>query len=173
MSAYILLLDTSGSMYGEAGEKILGLNCAVSNFVDGLKTIAPEPQLAIVTFGGPPSVQDFIPAGLVSLKTYEAKGSGYFDDALEIAASLSGSADVVAIVLMSDGALPFYDYSKIPEGYPLYAVAIGIDADYDQLERFTDNPDTVLPPYAANDLAGFALTRNHVSVDFSKFHQKE
>ena len=177
MSAtFILLLDTSGSMFGEEGEKTLALNLAVDNLQVGLRNLLPEPKVAIITFGKSPVLQDFVPISQISPKTYEAQGKTLLTEAVRLASSLSSgsfsqasqapqtsqvsqaSNEESITILVSDGAPNDGDFSKIPLAGQKYAIAIGIDADYEQLARFTQNPNRVMPPHEAGHLPAYALT---------------
>lgn len=163
--SFLLLLDTSGSMYGQKGEKIFGLNQAVTNLLEGLKTSAPEGKLALITFGRKTVFTDFAPVSQITHTTYEAGGKSLFDEALSLADTVSASApssDEMITILISDGILRgnlSKIKTKIKLAGPAYAIAIGIDADYEQLAQFTESPSRVLPPHAAGDLAGYVLQR--------------
>ena len=157
---FILLLDTSGSMYGEAGEKILGLNQAVANILDGLRAIVPEPRLTTITFGGSPVVQDFTSVG-VTPETYEARGRDCLVEAVSLAAEIAAQKDEpVVTVLLTDGAINNPKiFANNPQLGPIYTIGIGVDADYEQLARFTGSAETVFPPYEAEGLPGYALAK--------------
>ena len=154
---FLLLLDTSGSMYGENGEKILGLNQAFTNFMDGLRGILPEPRLAVITYGGSSTMHDFHHISQIAPKTYEARGRSPLSEATALAADIV-TKNVITI-LISDGAADDSDYTKISLKGPVYAIAVGADADHEQLARFTGSPKRVLPPHAASDLPGYALQK--------------
>ena len=154
---FLLLLDTSGSMYGEKGEKILGLNKAFENLLDGTRSLLPEPRLAIITFGESTSLQDFQYISQIAPKTYEARGKSPLTEAAALAAGIT-TKNIISI-LISDGAPNDSDYTKIKLEGPAYAIAIGADADFEQLARFTGSAKRVLPPHAARDLPAYALQK--------------
>lgn len=154
---FLLLLDISGSMYGENGEKILGMNQAVESFIEGAKEIIPEPLLAIITFGETIKMQDFYPLSQIAPKTYKAAGKSPLSEAVKLAGN-TATKDTITI-LISDGAFNDSDYIKIPLLGEKYAIGIGADADHEQLSRFTGSTQSVLPPHTAADLPGYALAR--------------
>lgn len=141
---FILLLDTSGSMYGEQGEKILALNLAVSGLFEGFLRMSPEPNIAIITFGGTAQLRDFSPASEIPQHAYEARGTTPLTEALALAEPLD--ALNVTTILLSDGAADDNEFSALRLQGDAYAIAIGADADYEQLARFTRNPAHVFSP---------------------------
>lgn len=154
--SFLLILDISGSMYGEMGEKIMSLNQVVDNLKDGLKIIKPEPTLAVITYGEVVNLENnFIPISQIPSKIYEARGKSQLTEAVRLASSIT-TEDVITI-LISDGNTLDSSYSRIPLKGHVYA--IGLDADYEQLARFTGSNNRVLPPYAANDLPGYVLQK--------------
>ena len=159
--SFLLMLDTSGSMYGECGEKIHSLNTAAAEFLEALKAVLPEPELAVITFGGPPSLQNFAPVSQITLKTCEAGGKTPLTEAVVLAAGLFQNIDSnnLITVLISDGAPDDGDFRKTPLPGLVYALSIGLDADYEQLSRFTGSSSRVLPPHEARSLPGYALQK--------------
>ena len=152
---FLLIFDASGSMHGKWGEKIESANQAASNLLEGLKTLVPEPELAIITFGDVTDMQDFTPVSQIRLETYKAQGKSPLDTAATLASAIA-SRDVIT-VLISDGTPGENFLLKTPLDGPAYAIAIGADADKEMLARFTGNDTRVLPPYAAFDFPGYAL----------------
>ena len=154
MEKVLLLLDTSGSMYGE---KITALDYAARRFISGLGSIAlpTEPSVAVITFGGKPVESPFHPLGQFSLTCFEAKGETRLSEALSRAAVLAAPGTMC--VLISDGLAMDGDFSKIRFACPTYAIAIGYDADICVLSRFTGASEKVFPPYEAEMLPGYFM----------------
>ena len=154
MERVLLLLDTSGSMYGE---KIFALTYVVERFICGLEniTLPTDPKVAAITFGGKPVESPLHPLGQFSLGGIEAKGETRLSEALRRAAVLTIPGTLC--VLISDGLAMDGDFVKIQLECGAYAIAIGYDADFFMLSRFTGAIERVFPPYEAEMLPGFFL----------------
>lgn len=155
--SFLLIIDTSGSMYGDEGEKLESLNLAADALLRGLASMYPEPAVAIITFGDPPEMKSFMPANLISPTTYTAKGRNTLTEALLLAASVA-SKNVITI-LISDGIFDDGDFLKIRRSIegPVYAISIGPDADPEQLVLFTGESGDVVPAHQAYDLPGYVI----------------
>ena len=158
----LLLLDTSGSMYGE---KISALNYATSRFVCGLEsiTLLREPLVAVITFGGKPVESPFVPLGQFAIVDFEAKGETRLSEALRKAAA-EAAPDTMCL-LISDGLAMDGDFLKIQLECPAYAIAIGYDADIFMLSRFTGASERVFPPGEAEMLPGYLMQRDFNAME--------
>lgn len=150
---FLLLLDTSGSMHGLYGEKIAALNLAAENFLEGVQAISPNIELAIITFGGPPSMQNFVPASEMQAKTYEASGQNRLNEALTLAQAVLKEDDITFII--SDGLSDKRNEKNIALKGTVYAIALG--KNNDSLANITKSPARVLHPYDAKELPEYAL----------------
>ena len=150
------MLDISGSMYGENGEKIYSLNHTANNLLDGLKKIVPEPNLASITFGSATTLIDFAPVSQVKPFALAAQGKTPLTEAIALAKTVV--TENVITILISDGAPNDGQFSKISLKGSAYAIGVGLDANYEELARFTGNSDRVFPPYAAEDAASYILS---------------
>ena len=159
MFSFLLLLDTSGSMQSASGEKIQCLNLTTSNFIAGLKSIAPEIHLAIITIGGFPALTNFAPVKEITPATYQAKGSTPLTEAVILAKNIVNKT--VITVLISDGAPNDGQFTKMTLGGPIYAIQVGFDANYEELARFTGCPNRVFRSYDSEAAAGYILQREH------------
>ena len=162
MESVLLLLDTSGSMYGEKNSALL---YAASRFICGLKsiTLLKEPLVAVITFGGKPVESPFVPLGQFADLDIEAKGETRLSEALRKAAFVAASDTVC--VLISDGLAMDGDFEKIQLKYPKYAIAVGYDADFFMLSRFTAASERVFPPYEAEMMPGYLMQRDFNAME--------
>ncbi|WP_129727902.1 vWA domain-containing protein [Ectobacillus funiculus] len=166
----ILLLDTSGSMYGE---KIDALNLAVKKMIESFgkedSTIS-EIYTAIITFGGRVNLHtDITPSRLIQFENLDANGMTPMGGALKLCAELINDKERwpkrsfrPTVVLVSDGE-PNDDYKEIltkfvTEGRTAqcdrWALAIGNDADHSLLEKFLTGQEKRV--MEASDAAGIA-----------------
>jgi uncharacterized protein YegL len=166
----ILLVDTSGSMYGE---KINALNVAVKKMIESFgkedSTIS-EIYTAIITFGGRVDLHTDITASrLIHFEELSANGLTPMGGALKLCQELINNKERwpknsfrPTVVLISDGA-PNDDYQDIltkfvTEGRSAqcdrWALAIGNDADYNLLEKFLTGQEKRV--MEASDAAGIA-----------------
>lgn len=168
----ILLLDVSGSM---SGAKIDSLYDATIDMIETFVASQEKEQIidvAIITFGDKVElhtkytpVKDLQAKGISKFK---ASGMTPMGTALRMAKDMIDDKQVTpsriyrpAVVLVSDGA-PNDDWKGpmiqfITDGRSAkcqrFAVAIGNDADRDVLERFTQDPTTVLFAEDAKDIS--------------------
>ena len=157
MFSFLLLLDTSGSMQSASGEKIQCLNLTTSNFINGLKSFAPDVHLAIITIGGFPVLTNFAPAKEITPVTYLANDSTPLTEAVILAKNIVNKT--VITVLISDGVPNDGQFSKITLDGPIYAIQVGFDANYEELVRFTGCPNRVFHSYDSEVAAGYILQR--------------
>lgn len=148
----ILLLDTSGSMYGE---KIDALNLSVKKMIESFgkedSTIS-EIYTAIITFGGRAELHtDITPSRQVQYENLDVNGMTPLGGALKLCEELINDKSRwpknsfrPTVVLVSDGE-PNDDYKAILNKFVTegrtsqcdrWALAIGNDADYSVLEKF-------------------------------------
>jgi len=146
---FLLLLDTSGSMYGD---KIAGLNLVVENLLEGFGSLAlPEvPQMAVITFGGTPKVQPFTPINQITTG-WEAGGKTHLSEAIKTAATLATDETITLIVTDSIST----DRGKAKLKGQVYGIGIGYDADIELLETLTTSPQHIFPPVEAEYLPGY------------------
>jgi len=144
-------------MYGDNGEKILSLNLTANNLLEGLKRIIPEPNLAVITFGSSTTLKNSVPVSQIAPFSLTAQGKTPLTEAVALANTVV--TENVITILLSDGAPDDGYFSKITLKGSAYAIGIGLDADYEELARFTRSPDKVLSPCAAEDAAGYILSR--------------
>ena len=153
---FLILLDNSGSMYGE---KILCLNQVVTNLLDNMKSIRPEPAVALVPFDNGLSSAEFIPASQAEPVNYIAEGNTSLPDVSQLIknTNITVNPSELITILVSDGN---YVPSRILPPGPAYAIAVGYDARKSQLDYFTKNADNVLPAHASYDLPTYAIQRS-------------
>ena len=144
----LLLLDTSGSMYGE---KIKLMQQAATDLLSGLKNILPDLPVGIITFGDTPTLQPFAPVGEIVHAEYEAGGKSAFHEALTFVESIKPDS----VILISDGICDGIPIEKIEESAAKYAISIGYDADLDMLARFAGSRERLFSAYDAGRMAGF------------------
>ena len=150
---FLLLLDTSGSMYGA---KIVSLNLVVDNLLEGFKSLAlgEVPQMAVITFGGLPEVHPYTPIDQITTG-WEAGGETRLSEALELASTLATESTITLIV--TDGT-PIHGghegFAKTPLSSPVYGIGIGYDADLELLGKLTTSPHHIFPPVEAEYLPG-------------------
>lgn len=170
----ILLLDTSGSMYGE---KIDTLNIAVKNMIESFKTqvsTVAEIYTSVITFGGRAAIHsDFAPASQVTWTKLEANGGTPLGQALTLCTEMiqqltpdkfNGKPYRPTIVLVSDGeptdnfdtVLDQFLANKKTSTCDRWALAIGDDANVSVLERFlTGQEKRVMQASDASGIAKF------------------
>jgi len=145
----LLLLDTSGSMYGE---KITIMQQAVTDLLAGIKNKLPDLPVGIITFGDIPVLQPFATASEISLSEYEARGKSAFQETMALVESIKPDS----MVLISDG---IYDNNVplIKESEPTarFAINIGYDADLDMLTQFAGS--NLFSAFDAENMAGFLV----------------
>lgn len=145
----ILLLDGSGSMYGE---KIASLNSAVNEMIESFKSLSAKEvdiNLGIITFGA--TVDN--PIQLQSVKNIEqirleANGGTPMGTALRMAKDMLEDKDIIpskgyrpAVVLVSDGEPndswqgPMQDFIKEGRSAKCDRFAIAIDGNGEQADR--------------------------------------
>lgn len=168
----ILLLDTSGSMYGE---KIDTLNIAVKNMLESFKTqvsTVAEIYTSVITFGGRASIHsDFAPASQVKWTKLDANGGTPLGQALTLCTEViqqltpdkfNGKPYRPTIVLVSDGE-PTDDFNTVLDQFlankktstcDRWALAIGDDANVSVLERFLTGQEKRI--MQASDASGIA-----------------
>lgn len=168
----ILLLDTSGSMYGES---IDTLNIAVKRMVESFKneeSTQVEIYTAIVTFGGRANLHlPFTKASEINWTNLEANGMTPFGGALSICKDLimnlnntefGGKPYKPTVVLVSDGN-PTDDYEDLLDEFvktprtgtcDRWALGIGEHADYAMLAKFISGQEKRV--MEAADAAGIA-----------------
>lgn len=153
---FLLLLDTSGSMYGE---KITGLNLAVENLLEGFKDLALQepPQIAAVTFGGEPTVYPFAPVEHFEqvITKWEAGGKTRFHEAIKSATELT--TDETITLIITDGAICDTGFDKIKLRGRIYCMPMGYDADIELLEKSAIAQ--IISPVEAQHLAGYWYAR--------------
>ncbi len=168
----ILLLDVSGSM---SGAKIDSLYDATIDMIETFAAAQAKEQIidvAIITFGDSvdlhtrytpvkdlqaKGISKFKASGMTSMGTALRMAKDMIDDKNETPSRIYRPA----VVLVSDGA-PNDDWKSpmdkfINDGRSAkcqrFAVAIGNDADRSILERFTQDPNTVLFAEDAKDIS--------------------
>ncbi|MDO5519823.1 MAG: VWA domain-containing protein [bacterium] len=168
----ILLLDVSGSM---SGAKIDSLYDATIDMIETFVTAQAKEQIidvAIITFGDKvelhtrythvkdlqaKGISKFKASGMTPMGTALRMAKDMIDDKQETPSRIYRPA----VVLVSDGA-PNDDWKGamnkfITDGRSAkcqrFAVAIGNDADRDVLEKFTQDPNTVLFAEDSRDIA--------------------
>jgi len=136
------------------GDKIAGLNLAVSNLLEGFKEMAlvEPPEIAVVTFGGEPKRCPFMPFGQVNVG-WEAGGKTRLSEALKLATELM--TDETIMLIITDGAPQDGEYKNIELRGHTYCMAIGYDADIELLEELATNPSQVVSPDEAQHLPGY------------------
>ena len=181
----LLLLDVSGSMYGE---KIEALHLAVTNMVQAcydarVKEI--EICISIITFGGNSAVlhlpytpvKNLVETGIPK---FEASGPTPMGTAIKLAKEIIENREMTpsiiyrpAVVLLSDGvptdetSQPMHDF--LHEGRSAkcqcFAVAIGSDADDSLLKSFCSDEANMLYADNASDIVDAFKT---ISMSVSK-----
>jgi uncharacterized protein YegL len=192
----ILLLDTSGSMFGY---KIDALNQAVSQMISGFvahESTKAEIQVAVITFGEVALLhQELAPAHqLTDFSTLHATGLTPLGGALRIAKEMIESKDKISsrsyrptVVLVSDGQ-PNDEFETlmhefIHEGRTAkcdrWAMAIGEGADKQMLARFINDPQKkVWEASDAREIVNFfrlltmSTTSRSKSADPNKLDEK-
>ena len=159
--SFLLIADTSGSMYGE---KIYALNMAVSNLLGGFHEISldeeNEPQMAIITYGGSPKLHTpFTPVRKIEFSEFEAYGDSTLTEALLLAKTIIKQK--TTIILISDGSTNDGCYTRAIEDIDLkdkiYCIPVGFDADMDMLEHFAGVDGHILSLSDAETMAGYFL----------------
>jgi len=151
----VLLLDTSGSMYGE---KIQALNLAVANLLDGFKrqALAEEPHVAVITFGGNPLLQSFVPVSRMPAAEWGVGGTTCLTKALCMAREIVTPQTIS--ILISDGSPDDGGFARVRLSGELFAISIGYDSRPEALSRFTGNPARVFSASEAESLPGYWLS---------------
>ncbi|WP_158621013.1 vWA domain-containing protein [Candidatus Kurthia intestinigallinarum] len=180
----ILLLDTSGSMYGES---IDTLNVAVKRMIESFKkeeSTQAEIYTSVITFGGRANVYlPFTKAQDIEWVNLEANGGTPFGGALRLckelimnlnSVELGGKPYKPTIVLVSDGN-PTDEYTVMLDDFintkrtgtcDRWALGIGDHADYAMLEKFLSGQEKRV--MEASDAAGiskfFQIVTNSTKV---------
>ncbi|MFW5980943.1 MAG: vWA domain-containing protein [bacterium] len=149
----ILLLDVSGSMYGE---KIMALNKSVRSMIDNFadeESTQAEIHVAVVTFGGKVALHtDLKPAREIKWEDMNADGYTPLGAALDIASEIIEDKDKIpsrsyrpSVVLVSDGMPNDEDWEEKLNNFvnkgrtekcDRWALGIGADANEAILEQF-------------------------------------
>ena len=147
----LLLLDTSGSMYGE---KIENLNHAVRNMIKAFSsadTLETEILVSIITFGPVTEYLPFTPASAISWNDLDITGDTPIGATLKKAKEIIEDKNIVpsrayrpTVVLVSDGN-PTDSWKRALQAFvgegrsskcDRMAMAIGDDADEEMLGAF-------------------------------------
>lgn len=174
-----VLADASGSM---RGEKINELNLALREMLNALNNvddIRGKFQLCVISFGGGVQViQPLADIDGMMLPELTASGNTPMGEAFEVVKEMIEDRQIVSsrayaptIVLISDGiptdcSEEIYNSKKYDNWEPLIglhngerssksqrlALGIGVDADYEMLKNYINNPD--IPVIKANDASG-------------------
>lgn len=167
-----LLLDTSGSMYGE---KIDVLNQAVNQMINDFKNenlSSVDIKISVITFGGNAKVVlDLTSVGDAKVETLSANGSTPLGSALKLASEIINDKEKVsskgyrpAVLLVSDGfpndawesEFDSFINGKRTGKCERWAIAIGNDADRNMLQRFINNPvNKVFEANIANEISTY------------------
>jgi len=159
MQPVILLLDTSGSMFGE---KIDALNVCVRKMLDAFKNYngSTDIRVAIITFGGCGACLEtsFKSAKTLAFGYLSAGGGNYEGEALKIAgqllSQLPSEVKRTIIVLVSDG-MPESSYDgglkeflRLPNASESrrFAMGVGVNggsAEYRELQKFISEGESV------------------------------
>ena len=158
----LLLLDVSGSMNDDRGEKINSLNNAVAKMIDFFKKDAAKNEsfyiVGIVKFGGQDGAKKILPFTDVNTINWKPMIAGYgtpLGKAFKIAKEMieakedkavTGSSYVATVVLVSDGkpdtdgiwekALDAFINSGRSQRCDRWAMGLGSDAVEKMLRRF-------------------------------------
>ena len=158
---FLLLLDTSGSMYGE---KMLSLKKAAENLLEGLRdaNITPEPLAALMTYGGTPKLcVPFSPVSSFELPELKPWGASALTDALALTQAIIKQE--TTLILISDGRPDDNNYVKKIMDMPLitYIVAVetGPDADTNMLELFCAGRGQVVPAYSTEFMGDYLIQK--------------
>ena len=150
MTKYTILLDTSGSMYGDWGEKLESLNLAYNAILAGLKQLTPLPLVAVMTLPSQ-DPQKFLPADEIEYKPLSAGGK---------IAPLQLEVNDEIIILLTDGNFNRKRILPNLQKNHTYVIPIGADADLTQLTIITGDKDKVIPPHNAEFLPAYALQKS-------------
>ncbi|WP_458400430.1 vWA domain-containing protein [Mailhella sp.] len=178
----MLLLDISGSMYGD---KITELNRAAQEMIDAFskeEKMEVEIRVSIITFGGKATLQlPFTKASLVHFSPLQAEGGTPLGAALKIAknimedrSSVPGRAYRPIAVLVSDGQpnddwkSPLKDFISNGRSSKCdrMAIAIGSDADRNVLGLFVANTEN--PILTAHDAANIRESFKAVTMSVTQ-----
>lgn len=156
---FLLLLDTSGSMYGE---KMVSLKMAAQNLLQALSGVKyiPEPLAAIMTFGDSPVLRvPFTPVSGIELPELKPWGSSALTEALSLANAILKQE--TTLILISDGRPDDNNYAKKITDLSLLthiiAIEVGFDADTNVLELFCGSRGQVVPAYDAEFMGEFLI----------------
>ena len=174
-----VLADASGSM---RGEKINELNLALREMLNALNNmddIRGKFQLCVISFGGEVQVvQPLADIEKIMLQELTASGNTPMGEAFELVKEMIEDRNIVSsrayaptIVLISDGIptdcpdeiynnqeydnwdaiIDLHNGARTSKSQRL-ALGIGVDADYEMLRQYINNPD--IPVIKANDAGG-------------------
>lgn len=153
MHSFVLLLDNSGSMFGE---KLFALRFAAEGFLRGIKelALAKEPAVTLALLGGRAEAAAPVLAGQAALPEFAAGGEMRLAEGI---AAAKPAAPGGFFVLFSDGGAVDGGFLDERPGLRTYAVAIGPDADARMLAQFAGCLSRVFPPHEAAMLPGYIL----------------
>lgn len=179
----LLLLDVSGSMYGDKIETLYDATVDMINAFSDSRTREVEIKVAIITFGKEVCLHTpFTPAGELrnkGLSLFNASGMTPLGTALRMVKEMIEDKTVLpppiykpAVVLVSDGE-PNDSWegplkSFISEGRSMkcqrFAVGIGKEAKMGMLQKFADTKDNLFYAEQATEIAkAFQFISNSVS----------
>lgn len=178
----ILLLDVSGSM---SGTKISSLNHAVREMLKSFSKVESTSMninVAIITFGNAVKVHTpLTQATEIDFKDVRAYGHTPLGEALtlckKVIEDMPNNTRQPIILLVSDGAPngnwegPFEDFisNGLPSKCDRHSIAIGVDADYDLLQRFLDSDEkTVLEAVDADGIEDLFRQFTQATVSFAE-----
>ncbi|MCM3362247.1 VWA domain-containing protein [Niallia sp. MER TA 168] len=178
----ILLLDTSGSMYGEKADAMnKAVRVMLESFKDEESSMA-EIYVSIITFGGRAQLDtELKPARAIQYEDLEVNGGTPLGGALKICSDLVNNKEAFpspsyrpTIVLVSDGG-PTDNWEATMNSFvssgrtskcDRWALAIGSDADYKVLGKFLQGQEKRV--MEAADAAGihkfFELVTNATTI---------